>query len=54
MKVFRTSNRQLVTDCLVILGFSLPNECVAERLSRFTAKFHKGICKMTIAIFNGI
>ena len=49
MKIFRTSNRQLVIECLSNFGFSLPSVCVTKRFIRFTEKFRKKdnlMCKL--------
>ena len=38
MKIFKTSNRTLISDCLDYFGFTLPSDLVAGRVNRFTQK----------------
>ena len=38
MKIFKTSNRTLISDCLDYFGFALPSDLVARRVNQFTQK----------------
>ena len=38
MKIFKTTNRPLIDDCLSYFGFTLPSVLIARRVARFTFK----------------
>jgi dTDP-4-dehydrorhamnose reductase len=41
MKIFKSSNRDLIINCIGFLNFSLPNDLIERRQANFSVKFDK-------------